>query len=229
MRNYAKLLRATLTVLLMLVAMAGVTVAGQYEDAFGAYRRQDYATALRLFRSLSDQGSVEAKFYLGMMYDRGQGVPQSDVEAARWFRMAAEQGDVTSQSTLGSIYLFGEEGVPQNYAEAKRWSLKAALHGDAHAQRTLAKIYKNGYGVPQNYILAYMWFTVSVHDPEYEGSSKRGPRQNRAGYGPFTDRRSADIGAALPAIPLYGLQSSIAGTSVSRHPSIDCQVLTSRR
>jgi hypothetical protein len=34
MRNYVKVLRAALTVLLMLAAMAGVAVAGPLEDAF---------------------------------------------------------------------------------------------------------------------------------------------------------------------------------------------------
>lgn len=32
------------------------------------------------------------------MYDTGEGVPEEDVEAARWYRLAAEQGVTEAQS-----------------------------------------------------------------------------------------------------------------------------------
>ena len=61
MRHYAKLLRATLTALLMLVAIAGAAVAGPFEDRGAAYVRGDYATAMRLWRPLADQGDALAQ------------------------------------------------------------------------------------------------------------------------------------------------------------------------
>src|ERR1039458_2562755 len=50
-----KLLRATLTASLMLVAIAGAAVAGPLEDAVAASERHDYRTALRLFRLLRSE------------------------------------------------------------------------------------------------------------------------------------------------------------------------------
>lgn len=69
MRHYAEQLRATLTALVMLVAIAGAAVAGPLEDGVAAYDRKDYATALRLLRPLADQGIAMAQFELGTIYD----------------------------------------------------------------------------------------------------------------------------------------------------------------
>ena len=62
-RHHAKLLRATLTALPILVA--GVADAGPFEDATAAYERGDYATALRLISTLAEQGAGDAQFNLG--------------------------------------------------------------------------------------------------------------------------------------------------------------------
>ena len=70
MRHCAKLLRASL----MLVAIGGAATAGPLlEDAVAAYQRGDYATALRLWHPLAEQGDAEAQFHLGVMYESGQG------------------------------------------------------------------------------------------------------------------------------------------------------------
>ena len=50
---------------------------------------------------------------------------------------------------------------------------RATKKGDANAQYSLGEIYKRGYGVPQNYILAYMWYAVSAHDPQLKGLAQR--------------------------------------------------------
>ena len=47
--------------------------AGPLEDAAAAEARGDYATALRLFRPLANQGNAVAQFSLGVMYDKGTG------------------------------------------------------------------------------------------------------------------------------------------------------------
>lgn len=84
MRNYVKVLRAALTVLLMLAAIAEVAVAGPLEDALYAWFHRDYATAMRLWRELAEQGDAKAQIKLGLMYELGQGVPQDNAEALKW-------------------------------------------------------------------------------------------------------------------------------------------------
>ena len=77
MCHYARLL----TVSIMLMAMGGAAFAAPLEDAFAAYRRGDYATALRLWHPLAEQGDAEAQFHLGVLYESGQGVLRNDAEA----------------------------------------------------------------------------------------------------------------------------------------------------
>src|SRR5450830_1903134 len=127
--HYTKLLRATLTASLMLVAMAGTAVAGPLEDAVAASERHDYRTALRLFRLLAEQGNAIAQSALGYMYEMGKGVPQNYVEAAKWLRLAAEQGRVAAQDSLGGLYVSGR-GVSKDYVVAYMWLSLSAAQGD---------------------------------------------------------------------------------------------------
>ncbi len=115
---------------LIAVLCAGFTL-GRTAPAWGldegvsAYNHGDYATALREFRSLAEQGDAGAQYYLGLMYGNGEGVPQDYAEAARWHRKAAEQGVAEAQFNLGVMYNNGQ-GVSQDYAQAHMWFNLAA-------------------------------------------------------------------------------------------------------
>jgi TPR repeat protein len=85
-----------------------------WDDAFAAMKRDDYPTAVRLFRSMAEMGYSGAQFQLGFLYRRGDGVPQDYVEAAKWLQLAANQGNVWAQSNLAFMYRDGE-GVPPDY------------------------------------------------------------------------------------------------------------------
>jgi len=52
--------------------------------------------------------------------------------------------------------------VPQDYAEAAKWYRKAAEQGDANAQSNLGIMYAKGQGLPQNYVLAHMWYNITA-------------------------------------------------------------------
>ena len=47
-----------------------------FQDGVDAYKRQDYKTAYKLFLPLAEQGNASAQFNLGVMYGKGQGVPE---------------------------------------------------------------------------------------------------------------------------------------------------------
>jgi Sel1 repeat len=84
-----------------LSARMGLTKRPAPPDAVAAYGKGDYTTVLRLIRPLADQGQADAQFNLGLMYYRGEGIPQNYVEAMRWCRLAADQGHAFAQSHLG--------------------------------------------------------------------------------------------------------------------------------
>ena len=113
----------------------------KFEQGIAAYKRQDYATALKIFSELANQGYADAQNNLGFMYENGQGVLQDDLKAIRWYRKAAEQEYVRAQTNLGDMYRKGK-GVPQDDSEAIKWYLRAAKQGNADAQEKLKTFYK---------------------------------------------------------------------------------------
>ncbi len=50
--------------IMLVLSFAAPVAAGQLEDAVAAYARGDYATAVRLLRTLADQGQVDAQTML---------------------------------------------------------------------------------------------------------------------------------------------------------------------
>ena len=105
-----------------------------FQEGVDAYKRGDYDTALKEFRPLAEQGHADAQYNLGVMYEKGLGVPQDDQEAVRWFRLAAEQGIVRAQVNLGFMYVNGQ-GVQKDYVKAYLWYAIAAAKGDRNSAR----------------------------------------------------------------------------------------------
>jgi len=130
------LLRSGFLALAAMLALAVPAHAGPFEDGVAAHKRGDYATALRLWRPLAEQGDVASQTNLGSMYYIGKGVPQDVAEAVRWYRKAAEQGFARAQSSLGGMYADGQ-GVPQDIVQAYTWFSIAAAQGDEYAQKVL--------------------------------------------------------------------------------------------
>jgi uncharacterized protein len=115
----------------LVLACATIASAASLEDAEFAYERGDYTQAARLFRPFAEQGAASAQFSLGMMYAKGQGVPQNYQAALKWFHKAAEQGDASAQNYLGLMYERGR-GARQDFILAHMWSsiAAAALNGE---------------------------------------------------------------------------------------------------
>src|SRR5439155_35902 len=63
-----------------------------YRVAMGLYDQGKFGEARSAFEQLAQAGSTEAKIYLGVMYAKGQGVPQDYVEAQKWFILAGDSG-----------------------------------------------------------------------------------------------------------------------------------------
>jgi TPR repeat protein len=139
-------LKRILAVFILVSNFAAPVAAGPLEDARTAFRKRDYATALRLLQPLANQGNAVAQFSIGSTYDHGQCAPQSYVEAVKWWHLAAEQGYAAVQISL--------EGWLEDYAEALKWLLPAANKGNGDAQFIIGGMYANGQGVPQDYVRA---------------------------------------------------------------------------
>ena len=153
-------MKRTLATVFLCLLLAPPAWAGYYEGVT-AYYRGDFETTLREFRPLTEQDIAIAQYNLGVMYHKGQGVPQDYAKAMKWYRKAAEQGYHWGQNNLGTMYDKGQ-GVPQDYAEAARWYRKAAEQGNATGQYNLGYVYHLGQGVSQNYVQAHKWFYLAA-------------------------------------------------------------------
>jgi uncharacterized protein len=75
--------RFTITIVLSIFCLSTPAQA-DFQEGMNAYKRDDYATALREWRPLAEQGDADAQFALGQLYANGQGVPQDYVQARQW-------------------------------------------------------------------------------------------------------------------------------------------------
>ena len=120
--------------LISILLLSSAAWGQSFDAAVAAYDRKDYATALRTYQSLAAQGDAAAQFMLGLMYDRGEGVPQDYAEAVKWYRLAAVQGNAGAQLGLGLAYALGQ-GVPQDFVTAHLWSNLSAARGNPSAMK----------------------------------------------------------------------------------------------
>ena len=190
--------RILLIALTLAVALPSAHVFGQdWRTGYNAYRRGDYAEALKIFRALADRGHAGAHNQIGLMYVRGRGVPQDyaegvkwfreaaargsriglynlgfsyyrghgvakdSIEAEKWTRMAAERGYAKAQYLLGYMYYYGE-GITKNNMAAVSWLRRAALQGYVRAYRQLGRIFNNQDSEPQDYVQAFVWYTLAL-------------------------------------------------------------------
>jgi TPR repeat protein len=104
---------------LLFLLIVPIPTHADFQAGLAAYDQGDYATALKEFLPLAQQGDVKAQFNMGILYEKGHGVPQDFQEAFRWYYLAAAQGDASTQNVLGMLYEYGQ-GVPQDYPQARR-------------------------------------------------------------------------------------------------------------
>lgn len=154
------LLRLTMLLVLSIFCLT-VAAWADFEAGMKANDREDYATALREWQPLAEQGNALAQYNLGVLYHKGRGVPQDDVQARKWYAKAAAQGQAKAQFSLGTLYFNGEGGV-KDYREALRWFRLAADQGEALAQTKIAIMYDDGQGVPHDRVQAYKWYSLAA-------------------------------------------------------------------
>ena len=78
------------------------------------------AQSAQWYRQAADQGDAAVQFGLGVVYEIGRGVEQSDQKAVQSYRQAADQGHAAAQFCLGFAYEKGR-GVQKSYERAVQW------------------------------------------------------------------------------------------------------------
>ncbi len=106
--------------ILAVLFLAPVLSWGGQLEAIEAYRTGDYAAAKTQFEALAAEGDAVAMYYLGIIYDRGFGVPPDSAQAAKWFEKGAARGDSLSAYHIGKMAETGK-GVAKDPVAAHMW------------------------------------------------------------------------------------------------------------
>jgi len=99
-----------------------------YHVGYNAWLIDDFATALRHFTPLAEQGDAKAQVNLGLMHLNGHGVTKDLRKTVRWFRIAAKQGNARAQVNLAWMYRDGK-GILQDLVMAYVWLNVAEANG----------------------------------------------------------------------------------------------------
>ena len=78
-------------------------------------------------------------FWIGFLYQEGNGVEQSYSKAKEWYEKAAENGSEHAMFGIGFLYEKGN-GVEQSYRKAKEWYKKSADLGCDPAIKALRRL-----------------------------------------------------------------------------------------
>jgi uncharacterized protein len=99
--------------------------------------------AFELYMDVAEDGVVAAQFKLARFYEKGQGTPQNDAEAARWYEAAAHAGETRAYAPLARLYESGR-GVSKDETRAYELYLKAAESGDVSGAYKVAQFLDKG-------------------------------------------------------------------------------------
>jgi hypothetical protein len=121
-------------------------------DGIIAWQKQDYTTAVAIWRPLAEKGDPDAAFNLGQALRLGRGA-RTDLAAAQlWLERAARAGHLDAQTTLGLLLLDSNDRIG-----AMRWLKPAAERGEPRALLLYGTALFNGDGVPSDPVLAYAY------------------------------------------------------------------------
>lgn len=95
----------------------------------------------------------QQKYKLGSEYYGVKGKPSDLLEAVKNYEKAAQYGSSLAENAPFQL---------PDINKALYWLTLSAHHGNSAAQGTLSDLNKQGIGIPQNYVQAYVWENLSV-------------------------------------------------------------------
>lgn len=112
---------------------------GPVDEAFGAYQRGLYVTALAQALPRAEKGDPAAQTLVAEMMTKGLGIKRDPKAAAFWYGQAAERGDPPAMFQYALLLMAGRN-VERDKAKADEYMRKAAEAGNSSAQFNWAQI-----------------------------------------------------------------------------------------
>ena len=92
-------------------------MSADFQKDLTAYESGDYATTLRSWKPLAEQGDADAQYNLGVMYATGKGVKQDNIYAHMWWNIAASQ---ENKDAIENRDIVAQEMTPSQLETAQR-------------------------------------------------------------------------------------------------------------
>ncbi|WP_234448358.1 tetratricopeptide repeat protein [Komagataeibacter oboediens] len=106
----------------------------------------------------ADSGLPTAQYMLGLLHERGWGLPADRAQAERWYARAAAQGVRPAQARYGALLLEDGADRPRNVMTAETWLRRAGLAGDREAAALLGDLHARGEAALPGDHEAVMWY-----------------------------------------------------------------------
>lgn len=113
--------------------------AGKVDDAYGAFQRGRYLTAMELALPRAQLGDPAAQTLVAEILDRGLGVKRDRKQALFWYEQAANGGDPTGMFKY-AILLMERSASSEDRKKADELMKKSADLGNASAQFNYAQV-----------------------------------------------------------------------------------------
>lgn len=150
--------RTFLVAICLLTSLRGFAQSDDLALAREAYKKRDYAGAVKLLQPLVEQADAAAMTLMGRMRLAGQGAAKDESVAVDLFRKASDLGHAEAMFLLGRQMQTGN-GLPKNEAQAVALFLKAAELGNADAQVWYGiGTYRGLGGLTQDKAASLEWF-----------------------------------------------------------------------
>nr|WP_315489390.1 tetratricopeptide repeat-containing serine protease family protein [uncultured Rhodoferax sp.] len=144
-----------------LICLASLHVHAQNGDIAGArdaYKKREYANAVKLLQPLVEGGNADAMVLLGRMHLAGQGVVKDESAAVDLFKKGADANNAEAIFYLARQIHSGN-GLPKDEKQAVALYLKSGQLGNADGQLWYAlSIYRGYGGMTPNKAASFEWF-----------------------------------------------------------------------
>jgi TPR repeat protein len=143
---------------------------GKLDDAYGAFQRGMYLTAMNLALPKAQLGEAAAQTLVAELLNNGLGVRRNPSDAAFWYEQAANAGDANAQFKYAMMLMDGQI-VAQDKKKADVMMHKAAEGGNREAQFNIAQLLVAATPGEKGLTAALPWYEKSaeqgVPDAQY--------------------------------------------------------------
>ena len=128
-------------------------------------KKGNLVEAFRHYYNAANLGNARGYFYVGYMFERGEGTRKDVDLAAKWYTRAAILGNRGAQHNLGYFYYVGT-GVKQDFKKAFDYFMMAAKQGKPDSMLNIGVMYENGQYVDKDYEQALQWYRRAMDHGE---------------------------------------------------------------